>query len=95
MSTPIKRPTFERRMCAVSEDVLFWAFRYTLGRKTYAVSQVTESITMNVSNITKQTAQKMIEEIEERDAVGGLGMDMDAEEWRKVRDLLQKKVGGR
>jgi len=93
MSDKFKRDSIERRMCAVSEDVLFWAFRYALGRMTVSVSDLSEAIMMNVSNITKQTAAIMIKEIDESNERGGLGMDIDKERWLEVRELLQKKVG--
>lgn len=87
-----KNPSTEMRMCAVSEDVLFWAFRYTLGRMTYSVKDVTDTIIMNISNLTMSTARQMLKEIEQAAVRDGLGMDMDKEEWFKVRELLHKKI---
>jgi hypothetical protein len=94
--TPVgkKEKSIEIRMCAVSEDVLFWAFRYTLGRMTYSVQDVTTAITMNIGNLTTKTARQMLKEIDEKYAVNALGMEMDKAEWLKVRDLLNKKVNG-
>lgn len=81
------------RMCAVSEDVLFWAFRYTLGRMTYAVKDVTTALTMNISNISIKTCRQIIDEIYKAEDDGTLGMDMDRAAWLQVRDILEKKAG--
>lgn len=93
MSTPVKKgASTEQRMCAVSEDVLFWAFRYTLGRMTYSVQDVTTAITMNIANLTDKTARQMLKELHEAWGNNALGMEMDKEEWLKVINLLEKKV---
>lgn len=95
MSDKIKHPTLERRMCAVSEDVLFWAFRYALGRQTGSVADVVDAIIMNVSNITHKTALQMIQEIEDANTMDEIGMDIDRDEWMKAQTILKKKVGVR
>lgn len=80
------------KMCAVSEDVLFWAFRYTLGRQTYSVKDVTDAITMNISNLSIKTSRQILQEIDEAWGNNALGMDMDKENWLKVKDLLEAKL---
>ena len=81
-------------MCAVSEDVLFFAFRYALGRRTPAVAEVAETIKMNISNISVASCRQMIKEINEEKAATRLGMEIDAQEWMALCELRGKKVNG-
>lgn len=80
----------EERMCAVSEDTLFYAFRYALGRKTYAVPQVAEEIRMNVGNITRSVAETMVNELDAANAIKPL-----EDCWLQVKTLMEKKIGKR
>lgn len=41
----------------LSEDILFYAFRYALGRMTYAVSTVADEIILHAHEIDRKTRQ--------------------------------------
>ena len=71
----------------LDEEILFYAFRYALGRMTYAVGTVSDCIIRNWDNLSehKQTLiQKEINEAIERD---NYGMDMDKVSWKRILQL--------
>ena len=71
----------------IDEDILFYAFRYALGRSTYAVADVVLAILCNWKDLSgdcKQLVKKEILEYRERN--GLCGMQMDDDEWQKVLD---------
>lgn len=49
----------------LSEDILFWAFRYTLGRMTYSVHDVAPVIARKAAEISPKTRALMVKEISE------------------------------
>lgn len=73
----------------VDESIIFWAFRYCLGRRTYAVSDCVDNILNNWDKLTYQTKQLMFEEIEEAITGGNAGMQCDVYEWRRI---LEKDI---
>lgn len=76
----------------VPEDVLFYAFRYALGRRTYAVADVASELRAHASTLSNKTKLLIIKEIEEADMKPeGLGMDMDRKEWLRVIDTFKGK----
>ena len=71
----------------VDENILFWAFRYALGRKTYVVGDVSNEIINqwdNLSQTFQRLTHKEISEAIEKDLVG---MSIDKDCWRKVLNL--------
>jgi hypothetical protein len=76
-------------MIGIDDGVLFNAFRYSLGRRTYVVAETAKAIKMNVSRIQPKLRIKMIEEIEEAIRDGHAGMQMDIDEWRGVAEALK------
>lgn len=76
-------------MIGIDDGILFNAFRYSLGRRTYVVSETAKAIKMNVSRIQPKLRTKMIEEIEEAIRDGHAGMQMDVDEWRAVAEALK------
>lgn len=83
----------------LTEDTLFWAFRYALGRRTYAVSMVVDEVLGVWDEITLRTQEQIVREIlqeEARDRTmeslkpegiiypSCLGHDMDKTEWFKI-----------
>lgn len=68
------------------EDILFFAFRYCLGRKTYAVSTVVEAIIYSWPHISARTKRMMKREIvdykNKNFSVGHLYIDDP--EWMKI-----------
>lgn len=85
-----KSPTFvpSKAFC-VPEDILFYAFRYALGRMTYAVADVASEIRAHNPTLTNKTRALIIKEIKEADKANALGMDMDRKEWLKTLTVLE------
>lgn len=73
----------------VSNDILFFAFRYALGRKTYASSEVIENIKNNISEIDTNDIKSYIKEILE---CTNYGMAFDKDRWIEFKDYLQKEL---
>ena len=68
----------------MNNNILFYSFRYALGRKTYAVQDVAEEIIKNKDNLDEKTKAVMISEIEAAKKKDALGMEMDKAVWLKV-----------
>jgi len=64
----------------VTEDQLFWMFRYCLSRKTYAASDGADAVVANWQHLSKNTKDMIIKEITEAMYRNG----GDQETWRKV-----------
>ena len=64
----------------VTEDQLFWMFRYCLSRKTYAVSDGADAIVTNWQHLSKNTKDMIIKEINAE----MYRNECDKETWRKV-----------
>lgn len=71
----------------LSEDILFMAFRYALGRQTYVVSDVVQTITENWSFLSKKIKHLIHKEIKIAISDKNIGMEMDFKEWSKVLNL--------
>ncbi len=68
--------------------LIFWAFRYTLGRRTYSVSDVSEAIVKFWPRIQHQTKALIRKEImAARDVYGGLGDKCDESRWMAIMEL--------
>ena len=87
----------------LSEDILFWAFRYALGRKTYASNNVADEVLAefglqvgrpllpmlaHASEIHPATRDKMAKEI--REAIASDTMNMVGGEWYRVLGRLNE-----
>lgn len=70
----------------VSREVLLFAFRYSLGRETYAPYVVTKAIKDNIKNITDEDINLYIKEILECSMYGA---DMDKEHWLDFAEYLK------
>lgn len=76
----------------VSESTLISAFRYSLGRHTYIVSDMVADIIRNWENISKKTKDLFIREIlEYRQHWKSIEHDCDDKEWQKIIDINKKK----
>lgn len=70
------------------EDVLFFAFRYALGRRTGAVTLLVAQIKRHWKKLRPQTQVQIQEEINGFDKQwGNLGGECDKEAWQEVLDL--------
>lgn len=68
------------------------AFRYALGRMTYVAPTVAGMIRDNIDYLTENTINLMIKEIEDAEARGGLGMDVDKEIWLRLKSELRSEL---
>lgn len=73
--------------------IAFYAFRYALGRKTYAVSDVAEYLKEHWDEFDVYTQQLIHKEINEAIEEGMAGMDCDVAEWRTILTLPIKQDG--
>ena len=73
----------------VTEESLFYAFRYALGKKTFAPRIVMNDILENIYSFEEKTIVMMIKEIEQAPY---LGMDFDKIEWLKFKEKLESII---
>lgn len=74
-----------------NEGILFYAFRYAIGRRTYAVKDVVNYLFDNWYFISGNTKKLIIKEINQAIEKDEAGMDCDIEEWNKILDLDKEK----
>jgi hypothetical protein len=79
----------------VDSDILFYAFRYTLGRMTCAVSDVVGAISEYVTVLDEVDLRTMLREISKAISEGRAGMGMDVREWAALKDLISTELGKR
>lgn len=71
----------------VEENIIMWAFRYALGRRTGAVESVIRCLFDNWKIITENTRNQIIDEIKiaiDRDEAGS---QCDINNWQRVKDF--------
>lgn len=73
-------------------EMMNWAVRYALGRKTYAVSDTVGYVLRVLKLLDYQTIYVMLRDIEEQERIGNLGHDCDAAEWMKLKEAIQKEI---
>lgn len=81
-------------------EMLFWAFRYCLGRRTYAVSDFCDYATAHITQFRTKELNLMVREITEyetRDAeedseIKRLGDECDRVDWLKLREVMKKEL---
>jgi len=66
--------------------VAFWAFRYCLGRKTYAVKYMVDYLDENWKKLDATTRELIIKEVKEALVMGLTGDDCDTELWKQFLD---------
>lgn len=72
-------------------DILFFAFRYALGRRTAAVPMVADYMKNHWDDIDERTQRKIQEEIAcaiDRDEAGD---DCDQSAWLEIQDLPRRE----
>lgn len=70
----------------VDREILFFAFRYALGRMSYAPSTVTDNIKANINNVSTSDIEAYIKEIKEHT---NYGMEMDKTHWLNFVKYLE------
>ena len=86
-------------MIEVDEDILVCAVRYALGRHTYIVKEVTDTVYQNAKKLSKKTICnickdiiKLLEQEAEIAPSNQIGMNsIDSEEWYKLLDEEGRK----
>ena len=76
--------------CALDSDayiLLFCAFRYALGRRTYVVSSVVDTIINNWENLATSQRYMFKKEIREAEMANDVGSTYDDQEWRRILNL--------
>ena len=71
----------------VDSEIIFYAFRYALGRKTYAVHDVSDYIVKHWKDIHPREQEAMKVEIEKAIALGEAGMAVDELAWQRILEL--------
>lgn len=74
-------------MTDFNEDIAFYAFRYALGRKTYAVKDVVDYLIQNWGKISARSKELIFKEINQAIAEGQSGMHCDTEQWQRVIEM--------
>jgi len=72
----------------LTQSMVIWAFRYCLGRSTYAVSDCVSYLLENWKFLEEHTKELIVREIDEAFEKGHCGMRMDQEQWNRI---LEKK----
>lgn len=73
-------------------EMMNWAVRYALGRRTYAVSDTVGYVLRVLKLLDDQTIYVMLRDIEEQERIGNLGHDCDVAEWMKLKEAIQKEI---
>ena len=71
-------------MYEVNENIIMYAFRYALGRKTYSVSEVADLLIENWHRFKPHTKEQIIREIEGAIERNEAGMEIDINEWKRI-----------
>lgn len=73
----------------VDRNILFFSFRYALGRMTYAPSVVIDNIKNNIEKIPDSEIKLYIKEIDE---FGNYGMECDIKTWSNFSNFLKNEL---
>lgn len=73
----------------VEKDILFYALRYALGRRTFAPVTVMDNVRKNINLFTREDIKLMIKEIKEQDYYGA---DSDVLDWMSFIKYLEKRL---
>jgi hypothetical protein len=70
-----------------TENMIMYAFRYSLGRRTGAVSEVVDYIKENWHKLEPFTQDQMKHEIEDAIRMDNAGDQCDIDQWRSILEL--------
>lgn len=76
----------------VERDILIYAFRYAMGRRTFAPITVVENIKANIDKLHWRDLQTMAKEIGDNDKMSNLGDSGDILFWREFKEYLENLV---
>jgi hypothetical protein len=75
----------------VDREILFYAFRYSLGRQTFAPTTAMDNIKCNIKDISTGDIKAYIREIKEQE-VYGYGMECDKRDWLNFMKYLESEL---
>lgn len=82
-------PTADIYPCATDDSMfIIAAFRYALGRRTYAVECISTVLARLAPKMRTEDRDLIVREIEEALAKGNAGDACDIESWKKLRNFL-------
>lgn len=73
-------------------EMMNWAVRYALGRRTYAVSDTARYMIRVMKMLDNKTIHVMLRDINEHQGCDDLGDECDAIEWMKLKEAIQKEI---
>lgn len=73
----------------VSENTIMWAFRYALGRRTGAVSDVVDTLKNNWEQLRPETREQIRQEIVEAITQDRAGDQCDIDTWKQLWGLKE------
>lgn len=79
---------------ADQRDLLIYAFRYTLGRSTYAPHTVMSVLKRCWWKLSKGDRELYLREIREAQKQGSLGVDIDAKAWSDFAEWAEMNLDG-
>ena len=71
------------------DDLAIPAVRYGLGRRTYITGLISDTLIAHRHMLTVNTKDVIVRDITEAEEYDGLGMDCDAEAWKRLREALR------
>ena len=71
----------------IKPSILAYAFRYALGRSTYAAHEVADTLTQEWPDLTQALREFFKREIREALEKDRAGHDIDREMWSRILDL--------
>lgn len=77
-------------MISIDPIFLMYSFRYALGRRSYAVSDVADALIEHREQVRPDWRLQCIRDITEAIAEGRAGMEMDEREWMKVVHAFER-----
>lgn len=72
-------------------EMMNWAVRYALGRRTYAASDTARYMIRIMKVLDDKTIHVMLRDIMEHEKFDDLGDECDAVEWMNLKEAIQKE----
>jgi hypothetical protein len=72
--------------------LLFCAFRYALGRRSYIVEAITDILIKRRKRISKIDKEKYVQEIKEAEKRDLLGSEHNKADWMRVKFLFESDL---
>jgi len=74
-------------------DLMVCSFRYAMGRRTYIASTISDILIKHKEELSTQSKESILRDIQRALNANNYGMDMDKEVWVKLQEeLLNDKV---